>query len=233
MELFHPQCTIVPQFDNTYDLRSVTLTPNTCFSAGPAREGLPPGYVVTPETLPVILELRNREAACADVITPVRHWLSGLKLGNELGKTRVTAFVTLCGAVLGTCSVSINDIAPCDGDDNADGESAEAICHPTSDWYAWDNRQPPGPRGLYVIGTVTTPTPCFEITLEEAVIVPPPPPEQLPLMLTVKPIPGPCIQVVTQTPVRYEYMPYEGQYDVVSIHQDGCMPLLLPIKEVW
>ncbi|MEM8962871.1 MAG: hypothetical protein AAGD38_15405 [Acidobacteriota bacterium] len=228
MELFKPQLTLLPQLDKIYDLLSVTLTPTSCYSGGPARVGLPPGYVVTPETVPVTLELRHRGSLCLQVITPVRHFLPGIKLGRDVGKTRVTAFAVLDGKVLGISSISV--------DEAMDVEAAHQLglgkdCFPTFDWYAWDNQMPGATRSLHVTGTVIVPSTCYAATLEQGVVANPPP-GQFPLILKVEKHPGPCLPVVTNLSVRFDQKDYRGGYETVGIYQADCEPIVVEIEEV-
>ncbi|MEM7588535.1 MAG: hypothetical protein AAF560_34420 [Acidobacteriota bacterium] len=217
MELFEPKLSFIPQLDNTFLLRSVTLTPNGCYSAGPAREGLPAGQVVTPETVPVILELRLFDGICHQAIKPVYHQLP-VVLGP--GKNQVTAFVVLDGEVLGQAT-------------GRPGESTmKALapdCFPTEDWIAIDNQMPPGPRALYVAGTVVAPTPGYTARLEAGASIPVP--NQLPLSLIVEKLPGVWPPVVTPIPVRYDQQPYDGGYETVAINQGDCPTVVIKITE--
>lgn len=223
MELFKPNLTLVPQLDDVYDLLSVTLTPTACFQAGRATIGEPPGVVVTPETLAVTLEIRKVGQVCADVITPVRHFLRGLEVGGDSGKTHVTAYAVFCGAVVG-----VSTIYPFDG---PQAKAAAGPCFPTSDWYAWVDKQPPGPPSLHVMGTVTVPSTCYEASLEPGAVVPPPP-NQFPLILKVKKLEGPCLPVVTRIPVRFDQEDYKGNDETVGVYQGDCPPVVIDIEEV-
>ena len=102
MHLFVPNLTLVKEPDDEYTVFSVTLTPDSCYAAGPVTEGAPEGVVVVPEAIPLQLQLVRRGEFCLQVITAVGHTRPNLKFGE--GKDRVVCFVVLGSAVLGSAT---------------------------------------------------------------------------------------------------------------------------------
>ena len=95
LKMFEPHLVLSKEHDGDYTLHAVTLTPNSCYSAGRARHGVPSNVRIVAEVESVLLELRTHEGPCLMVLTPVRHRLRNLKLGPAHGKTSVLAFVML------------------------------------------------------------------------------------------------------------------------------------------
>lgn len=232
MEIFKPELTLHLQPNGRYTLSSVTLTPNTCFFAGPARVGAPAGVVVLPEVLPVTLELRVRRGpVCLRAITPVHHTLRNLELGPEHGKTAVAAFTVFEGVVVGSSTIDVRAGAEAPAALAAKG-GGEATCPLGSrDWKAWENRMPGGKPSLHVLGQVLAPTPCYQVGLKPAQ-----PqginPKQLILDVSLTPLPVPCIDVLTWLEARYDQDPYDGQYDEVAIRCGGEIYAVVPIEIV-
>lgn len=234
MELFKPELTLIQQGRDTYTLKSVTLTPNSCFYAGPARVGAPPGVVVLPEVLPVTLEIGLRRGPiCLQVITPVEHVLRGLKLGPEHGKSWVTAFAVLEGVVVGVSTIPVaagaTDLAAAAGE--AKGAGKPTCPLGSRDWKAWANEMPGAPRSLHVHGQVLAPTPCYDVVLKPAE-----PqginPKQLILEVSLIPQDVPCIDVLTWLEASYVDERYDGQHDEVAIRCGGEIYAVVPIEIV-
>lgn len=235
MELFQPSLSLILQRNGRYTLRSVTVTPNSCYFAGPAEVGVPPNVRVLPEVLPVILNIKRRSGFCLQVLTPVRHQLRNLQLGPEHGKTSVTAFAMLDGMVVGSASISVQEPVTEVGAGGGAGETADkyapAICPlETSDWYAWLNLMPPGPPSLHVIGLVLAPTPGYEARMKPAT-----PqginPKQLILDLELVPLPGVWPDVLTWISARYD-QENSPDYDDVAIRCGGEILAVVPVEEV-
>lgn len=208
MEIFKPNLQLVAERDGEYTLNAVTITPSSAYSAGRARPGVPPNVRILPEVFPVLLDIRVRRGPALQVLTPVRHHLRNLKLE---GKTSVLAFAMIGDHVVGSSSVQVGPSQhPPKGTVHVD----------TSDWYAWLNKQPPGPASFHVHGTVQLPTPGYDVRL-----VPASPqginPRQLILDLQVTARPGIWPHIVTSVSVRYDHA-QAIDYDTVIIREpDG------------
>lgn len=238
MELFQPSLSLVLQRNGRFTLRSVTLTPNSCFYAGRAEIGVPPNVRVLPEVLPVLLHINRRGGPiCLQVITPVHHQLRNLELGPEAGKTTVTAFVLLDGMVVGSASIPVTEPAvevgtEEEGKKKKPGYGDGAVCpFETRDWYAWVNLMPPGPPSFHVVGSVLAPTPGYEARMKPAV-----PqginPNQLILEIELVPLPGFWPQVLTWISARYDQENYDGAYTEVAIRCGGEIYAVVPVEEV-
>jgi hypothetical protein len=237
MELFQPSLSLILQRNGRYTLRSVTLTPNSCYYAGKAEIGVPPNVRVLPEVLPVMLHINRRGGICLQVITPVNHMLRNLKLGPEHGKTTVTAFAMLDGMVVGTSSIDVKEPAvqlEAEGSAEAAKEYGKGgpICpFDTRDWYAWVDLMPPGPKSFHVVGSVLAPTPGYKASMKPAV-----PqginPKQLILELELVPLPGNWPQVLTWIEARYDQESFDGDYDEVAIRCGGEILAVVPVEEV-
>lgn len=222
MEIFQPNLHLSVEPDGEYTLDAVTITPNSGYSAGRARPGVPPNVRVTPETFSVLLEIRARHGRVLHVLTPVRHHLRNLKLGPKFGKTNVLAFAMLGDRVVGSASIPVS-------------AAHEVPKHPVSvdshDWVAWTDRMPPGPASFHVTGVVVLPTPGFEVRL-----VPASPqginPAQLILDLQVTPLPGIWPQLVTSMSVRYDQIPVGVAYQSVLIREPDGDAIQIPVEEV-
>lgn len=231
MDLFKPELSLFQQGKDEYTLRSVTLTPNSCYYAGPARVGRPPGVIVLPEVLPVTLEIRRRSGpVCLQVITPVEHALRNLKLGPAQGKHWVTAFAVLDGLVVGSSTIAVATGANESVTAAADTKASAPSCPLGSrDWKAWANEMPGVERSLHVLGQVLAPTPCYEVHLKPAE-----PqgtnPQQLILDVSLTPIEVPCIEVLTWLDARYDQEPYDGKHDEVAIRCGGEIYAVVPIE---
>lgn len=215
--LFEPHLILAREPDGDYTLHATTITPNTWYSAGRAELGAPSNIRLLPEVVSVMLHLRQHGGRCLQVLKPVRHYLPDLKLGPSNGKTTLTAFAMLDLHVVGSASLDVSNLGsvhPGPGKDPTAPIDA-------SDWYAWVNRQPPGPASFHVTGTVTTPTPGYETKLVEAT-----PqginPRDLILDLVVNKLPGIWPQHVTQVPVRFDQSPLKVDYESVLVRiSDG------------
>lgn len=212
MEIFQPSLQLMVEPDGEYTLHAITITPNSGYSAGRARPGAPPGVRLTPETFPVMLEIRARGGRAQQVLTPVRHHLRNLELGPKHGKTSVLAFAMTGERVVGSASIAVGSIHECPKD---------PIAIDTSDWYAWLNKMPPGPASFHVTGVVHLPSPGHDARL-----VPASPqginPSELILDLQVTRRPGIWPQVITPVSVRYDQSPAEVLYEGVLVREpDG------------
>jgi hypothetical protein len=220
MEMFQPNLTLSREPDGEFTLDAVTITPNSCYSAGRAKPGVPPNVRITPETFSVLLPLRARSGPCLMALRPVRHQLRNL---NLQGKTSVLAFAMLDGKVVGSSSVPVG--------------AASSTCpkNPvtvdTSDWYAWVDKMPPGPASFHVTGTVHLPTPGYTASLELAS-----PqginPSDLILDLHVKPLPGIWPQVITPVTVRYDQSQSSGSYETVLVREPDGDAVRLDVEDV-
>lgn len=210
MEMFQPNLTLRREPDGELTLDAVTLTPSTCYAAGPAYLGVPPNVRITAETLAVLLPIRTHFGRCAMVLTPVRHRLANLV---ATGKTSVLAFTTIDDRVVGSASLPI--VPGCSV------EPKNPLPIETSGWFAWVDDLPSGERVFNVVGTVVVPSPGYTASLEVAS-----PqginPKQLILDLHVAAKPGIWPQVVTSLHVGYQQRPYKGAYDTVFVREpDG------------
>lgn len=223
MEIFQPNLLLATEPDGELTLHSVTITPNSCYSAGRARPGVPANVRLLPEVFSVLLPVRVRQGPCLMVLTPVRHRLHNLRLGAKHGKTMITAFLVHGESVLGSASIPVVSMHECPKD---------PLPLDTSDWYAWINRMPPGPASFHVTGTVTLPSPGYEAKLEYAS-----PqginPAQLILDLRVTKRPGIWPQVVTNVTVRYDVADYQGVYQTVLIRLPDGEAIQIEVEEVF
>lgn len=222
MEMFQPNLLLATEPDGEFTLHSVTITPNSCYSAGRAVLGVPATVRLVPEVLSVLLPVRVRRGPCLEVLTPVRHRLRNLRLGPQHGKTMVTAFLVNGDQVLGSASLPVVSTQGCPKD---------PLVLDTSEWFAWVDRMPPGPASFHVTGTVTLPSPGFEARLEVAS-----PqginPADLILDLRVTRRPGVWPQVVTNVSVRYDLASYPGYQSVLVRLPDG-EAIQLAVEEVF
>ncbi len=216
--VFQPNLTLAREPDGEFTLHAVTVTPNSSYSAGRARQGVPANVRILPEVAPILLDLRHRGGIALQVLTPVRHTLRNVDLA---GKTSVTAFAVLDGAVVGSTTVAI------------DQQVAGTGPVSTSDWYAWADRMPPGPATLRVQGVVQLPTPGWSATLTKAA-----PqginPRDLILDLDVRP-PGGGFwpEVVTPATVTYVEEEYGGAYETVLVRIPGLDAVQLVVEDVY
>jgi hypothetical protein len=110
MELFEPNLALAKEPDGEYTLYSVTLTPNSCFSAGNPIRCAPPGVMATPETIVYQLPLLYSDGGfCLQVITPVRHEVQNIRF--DAAHNRLLAFTMLDGKIVGRASISPDDLA--------------------------------------------------------------------------------------------------------------------------
>jgi hypothetical protein len=194
-QIFQPQIQLELEPDGEYTLHAVTLAPNSGYSAGRARPGVPPTVRLTVETFSVLLNLHVRRGPALQVLTPVRHYLRNLKLGPKHGKTTLTVFAMFRGDVVGSASIPIHTAHEC--------AKKDPVAVDTTDWYAWMNRMPGGPGSFHVNGVVHLPTPGYEAHLERAA-----PqginPRELILDVKVTPRPGVWPQVITPASLRFD-----------------------------
>lgn len=224
---FEPQLTLSKEPDGEYTLHSVTITPNSCFSAGRAERGVPPNVRLLPEVEPVLLHVRQSGQICLQVLKPVRHSLPNLKLGKEHGKTTLTAFVMLGDSVVGSSSIDVSQLGQVSP---GRGTNEAPIPIDTSNWYAWIDLMPGATRALYVQGIVTMPTPGYDVKLvtaspqgiNPAILI-------LDLKITRKK--GLFPQVVTEIPVRFEQTGSIA-YQSVNVRIPGGSDIVLDVEEV-
>lgn len=223
MEMFSPNLLLATEPDGELTLHSVTITPNSCYSAGRAMPGVPANVRLLPEVFSVLLPVRVRQGPCLMVLTPVRHRLRNLRLGQKHGKTTVTAFLVSGEQVLGSASIPVVSTQECPKD---------PLPLDTSDWFAWVSRMPPGPASFHVTGTVTLPSPGYDARLEVAN-----PqginPAELILDLRITERPGLWPQVVTSVAVRYDVPGYASAYQTVLIRLPSGEGIQLQVEEVF
>jgi hypothetical protein len=223
MEMFQPNLLLATEPDGELTLHSVTITPNSCYSAGRAVPGVPASVRLVPEVFSVLLPVKVRQGPCLMVLAPVRHRLRNLRLGAKHGKTMVTAFLVHGEQVLGSASIPVVSTQPCPKD---------PLPLDTSDWFAWVSRMPPGPASFHVTGTVMLPSPGYDARLEMAS-----PqgvnPADLILDLRITARPGFWPQVVTSATVRYDVSDYQGRYQTVLIRLPNGEGIQLQVEEVF
>ncbi len=228
MENFEPSLALIKKTDGEYTLHSVTPTPNSCFQAGRAEFGVPSNVIIIPEAVGVLLHIRNNGGPiCLPVITPVKHQLGDIKLGGDSGKSSVIAFAVLGGRVVGSSSISVNDASKI-----VVADDTTTTCPiDSSQWSAWVDLQPPGPKSLHVQGIVCAPTPGHQATLEVAS-----PqginPRELILDVRLTPLPGLWPQVVTPIPAVYEDPKYKGDHETVLVRLPDGAAFQLEIQEI-
>jgi hypothetical protein len=223
MEIFQPTLQLAVEPDGEYTLHAVTIAPNSGYSAGRARPGVPPTVRLTAETFSVLLEIRERRGRALQVVTPLRHHLRNLKLGPSYGKTSVIAFAMIGDRIVGSASIPVGPTHECPKD---------PVTVDTADWYAWLNRMPPGPASFHVTGVVYLPTPGYEARL-----VPAAPqgsnPADLILDLRVTPRPGIWPQVITPVSVRYDQSPAGVMYQSVLVREPDGDAVQIDVEEVY
>lgn len=223
MQIFQPNLLLSVEPDGQYMLDAVTITPNSGFSAGRARHGVPPNVRITAETYPVLLNLHARRGPALQVLNPVRHHLRNLKLGSKHGKTTVLAFAMIQGHVVGSASIPVTPERECPRKDPVTVDTAE--------WYAWLNKMPPGPATFHISGLVYLPTPGYDVRL-----VPAAPqginPKDLILDLEVTPRTGFWPQVVSPVTVRYDQRPAGVEYTSVLVREPDGDAVQIDVEEV-
>lgn len=223
MEMFQPNLTLAVEPDGEYTLHAVVLTPNSCYSAGRAKPGIPPMVRLTAETFSVLLPLRVRGGPCLMVLTPVRFRLRNLELGPRHGKTNVIAFTMNGDQMLGSASIPVTSVQQC---------PQSGLPLDSTDWAAWVNRMPPGPASFHVTGTVVLPTPGYSVELVAAS-----PqgsnPADLILDLRITERPGVWPQVITPMTVRYDVTDYKGNYQSVLVRQPNGESIQIPVEEAF
>lgn len=221
MEIFQPNLQLAVEPDGEYTLNAVTITPNSGYSAGRARPGAPPNVLLTPETFPVLLEIRERRGRVLQVLTPVRHHLRNLKLGPKAGKTSVIAYAMLGDRVVGSASIPVSP---------AHEWPKPPVTVDSHDWHAWIGRALPE-KSFHVTGVVVLPTPGFEVHLEPAS-----PqginPAELILDLKVTARPGIWPHRVTSMSVRYDQAPAKVAYQHVLIREPDGDSIQVPVDAV-
>ena len=85
--------------------------------------------------------------------------------------------------------------------------------------HAWANKTPPGPFSLHAVGTVTAPTPCYEAVGEYAGDDKSNPPVYR-VKITVRQLPGNCVQKLADIPFRYGQPNYAGTHAQMTIFSD-------------
>lgn len=222
MEIFQPSLQLAVEPDGEYTLHAVTIAPNSGYSAGRARPGVPKSVRLSAEAFGVLLEIRVRQGPVLQVLTPIRHRLRNLKLGPKYGKTSVVAFAMIGDRIVGSSSIAVAPVHECPKD---------PVPVDTSDWYAWLNKMPPGPPSFHVTGVVHLPTPGYDARL-----VPASPqgrnPTELILDLQVKPLPGVWPQVITSVSVRYDQIPARVRYQSVLVREPDGDSHQIEVEEV-
>jgi hypothetical protein len=224
MDIFSPNLLLATEPDGEFTLHSLTLAPNSTYSAGRAEPGVPPSVRLLPEVFSVLLPVRVRQGPCLMMLTPLRHRLRNLRLGAKHGKTTVTAFLMSGMQVLGSASIPVvSSTQECPKD---------PLPLDTSEWYAWVSRMPPGPASFHVTGMVTLPSPGYEARLEYAT-----PqginPADLILDLRITQRPGIWPQVVTNVAVRYDVQDYAGAYSSVLVRLPDGEGIQLEVEQVF
>lgn len=109
MDIFEPSISFQKADDGTYKLNTLTLTPNSCYAAGTAQVGLPPGIgAVRPNQLTVVVNLTYTNAdSCQFSITNVPHELAGIKVTAD--KEELAVFAVLGDKIVGVNSVLLSD----------------------------------------------------------------------------------------------------------------------------
>lgn len=223
MEIFQPSVQLAVEPDGEYTLHALTLAPNSGYSAGRARPGVPANVRLSAEAFGVLLEIRARKGPVREVVTPLHHHLRNLKLGPSHGKTTVVAFAVIGDRVVGSASVPVGPIHEC---------PKHPVTVDTSDWYAWLNKMPPGPTSFHVTGVVYLPTPGYDARL---VVASPQGinPAQLILDLEVRPRPGIWPHVVTPVSVRYDQNPASVMYQSVLVREPDDDAVQIDVDEVF
>jgi hypothetical protein len=222
-EIFQPQLRLLVEPDGEYTLHTLTLVPNSLYSAGRAELAVPPTVRLAAEVESVLLHIRARNGLCIPWIRPLRHRLHNLKLGDAHGKTSVMAFAMIDGRIVGSASVAVGPATP---------NPNPTISVDTSDWYAWVNAFPPGPSSFHVTGIVYAPTPGYTASLEVAV-----PqginPRDLILDLHLRALPGIWPQVITPISVRYDLADYSGNYESVLVREPDGDAVQIPVETAF
>lgn len=221
-----PEISLIPQDGGSFTLMAVTLCPNSCYRSAGAFADPPPGVVLIPEALGVTLAIKLEGQVCLQVITPVRHRLPSLNLGPQHGRTSVVAFVTVNGVVSGQASIPVPPLRAQPA--ITAGSEVDPLLG-TRDWYAWINLMPGAPSRLYVTGTVITRTPVASVELVPAV---PQGINPAQLILDLRLGANSPLQVVTETPVRYEQAAQQGQYTTVAIRYRNAVEAVVSVDEV-
>jgi hypothetical protein len=220
MDMFKPELSLAREPDGEFTLHAITLTPNSCFSAGCPSDGAPPGYSTIPEAHAITLGIDRRDGICLMAIRPVRHTIPNISLGN--GKTSVVAFTALNdGTVVGQNCITMHDV---DRMTMVTKETRSVLN--SCDWTAMANLRPPPPDSLVVRGQVQVPDPGYVGTLTPAV-----PqginPAQLILDLKLRKLPGIWPQVLTWIEVVHHDGNYAGGHDTVLIRfPDGATQVI-------
>lgn len=218
MEMFQPNLTLHQEPDGQLTLDAMTLTPNGCYSAGPAVIAVPPAVRLTAEVLSVLLPIRVHRGHCAMVVTPVRHRIANLA---PAGKTTVTAFATIDGRVVGSASAPI--LPSCTL------PTKNPLPIETTGWYAWLDTMPGGKPTFHVVGTVVLPSPGYEAKLE-AVSPQGINPKELILALHVVKKPGFWPQIIMPTLVHYTQRPAQVAYEGVEIREPDGDTVHIPVE---
>lgn len=223
--IFQPQILLSKEGDGEYTLHAITLVPNTCYGAGPARRGVPAHIRLLPEVIPVILEITHRDGFCLQFVRPVQHCLTDLALGGA--QSALTVFAVIDGKVVGASSIDVNHRGRIHvGQGKVKNRPIES-----TDWYAWENHMPGSEQSLHLQGVVMVPTPGYEVRLEPAA-----PqginPRELILDLVIERLDGLWPQVVTRKPVGFSSKGAAGSYDGVLIRSPDAESVHLRIEKV-
>jgi hypothetical protein len=222
LDIFQPQLRLLVEPDGEHTLLALTLAPNSLYSSGKAELGVPPSVRLIPEVASVLLHIRTRKGFGIQIPRPLRHRLGNLRLGQAHGKTSMMAFAMVDGCIVGSASIPVDS---CTTTPNPN----PSISVDTSDWYAWVNAMPPGPKSFHVTGVVYAPTPGYEVDLSPAS-----PqginPKDLILDLQLRPRPGIWPQVITPISVRYDVENYAGNYESVLVREPDGDAVQLPVE---
>lgn len=131
-----------------------TLTPNGCYAAGEAREGVPEGRSAVPEAMSIVLEVGEQGTMCAQFLKTVQH---SIEVERPASQRSLIVWVVEDGEVRGEAAFELSDVETKHGDSGLLG---------TSDWCAW---QATGERmsggAAFVEGRVTLVNPCYDARL--------------------------------------------------------------------
>ena len=110
MDLFTPHIKIIldPSL-KTYSAEISVLVPNGCYFNGGTSLGVPPGFVIVPESEPVILHIQKHEGFCTQALKNLKFTIPFLPL--TAGKTNLVAFVLVNDEVVSTGSKPIIEFA--------------------------------------------------------------------------------------------------------------------------
>lgn len=222
LDIFQPQLRLLVEPDGEYTLHALTLAPNSLHSAGTVELGVPASVRLAADVESVLLHIRTRKGFGLPMVRPLRHRLCNLRLGPAHNKTSVIGFALIDGSVVGSASIPVDSTTTIPN-------PYPSISVDTSDWYAWVNALPPGPKSFHVTGVVYAPTPGYDASL-----IPANPqgvnPKDLILDLRLQPRPGVWPQVITPISVRYDIEDYAGNYESVQVREPDGDAVQFPVE---